>query len=116
MTKEDRLDKQYLLDISDAIDSIYDFLDNKTKEDFESSYLLQSAIIRQFEIIGEAASRLSDNLKEEFTDISWKNVIGMRHKMIHDYFEVSIDVVWDTIQNDLNGLKLQIDRIIKEIK
>lgn len=116
MTKESRLDKQYLLDISDAIFSIHDFLRGKTKSEFEKSYLLQSAVIRQFEIIGEAASRLSNNLKERFTDVRWSDVIGMRHKMIHDYFEVSIDVVWDTIQNDLSDLKLQIDRIIKELK
>ena len=115
MTKESRSDKQYLIDISDAIDSIGDFLNGNSKEKFEKSYLLQSAVIRQFEIVGEAASRLSSNLKEKFKNVRWNDVVGMRHKMIHDYFEVSIDIVWDTAKNDLNGLKLQIKKILKEL-
>lgn len=116
MTKESRSDKQYLLDISDAIDSIKDFLVDNSEEDFGRSDLLQSAVIRQFEIIGEAASRLSNDLKEKFKNVKWNDVVGMRHKMIHDYFEVSIDIVWDTAKNDLDNLQSQIQKILKELK
>ena len=115
MTKESRSDKQYLLDISDAIDSVEDFLANISKEKFENSYLLQSAVFRQFEIIGEAASRLTNDLKKRFKNVKWNDVVGMRHKMIHDYFEVSIDIVWDTAKNDLNSLQSQIKKILKEL-
>lgn len=104
-----------MLDISDAIESIKDFLIGGSKEEFEKSYLLQSAVIRQFEIIGEAASRLSIGLKEKFMDVKWSDVVGMRHKMIHDYFEVSIDVVWDTVKIDLDSLQSQIKKILKEL-
>jgi len=73
---------------------------------------LQSAVIRQFEIIGEAASRITDNTKGRSADLNWSDIIGMRHKMIHDYFEVSIDVTWDTAKNDLPILKDQIKKVL----
>jgi uncharacterized protein with HEPN domain len=85
MTKEKRTDKQYLLDIGDAIASVNDFLGKASKKDFDDNYLLQSAVFRQFEIIGEAASRLSSDVKTQHKEINWREVIGMRHKMIHDY-------------------------------
>jgi len=114
MTKDKRTDRQYLLDIIDAVDSVSDFLKNQSRKNFEASYLLQSAVIRQFEIIGEAASRITIPTKMK-SDINWQDVIGMRHKMIHDYFEVSIDVTWDTAANDLVNLKSQIEKILSEL-
>lgn len=114
MMKDKRTDRQYLLDIIDAIDSINDFLKGKSRDEFEKSYLLQSAVIRQFEIIGEAASKITEPTMMS-SAVNWQDVIGMRHKMIHDYFEVSIDVTWDTAANDLAGLKAQIEKILSEL-
>jgi len=114
MTKEKRTDKQYLLDIGDAIDSVANFLGETIKEDFDNNYMLQSAVFRQFEIIGEAASRLSSGIKTKHKEIIWQEVIGMRHKMIHDYFEVSVDIVWNTAKSDLPILKKQVENILKE--
>lgn len=112
MTKEKRTDKRYLQDIYDAIESINDFLKRKDKKTFEGDYLLQSAVFRQFEIIGEAASRLSKDFRKQHQEISWEKIIGMRHKMIHDYFEVSIDVVWNTYKIDLPVLKKEITLLL----
>ena len=114
MTKEKRIDKQYLLDMVDAIDNVANFLGKVSKEDFDNNYMLQSAVFRQFEIIGEAASRLSSALKVKHKEINWQEVIGMRHKMIHDYFEVSVDIVWNTAKSDLPILRKQIKNILKE--
>ena len=114
MTKEARTDKQFLLDIIDAIESVDEFLLDQTKAEFENNYMLQSAVIRQFEIIGEAAGKLSRGLTTSHREIDWHKVTGMRHKMIHDYFEVSIDVVWNTIQEDLPILIRQIKKILEE--
>jgi uncharacterized protein with HEPN domain len=113
MTKERRNDKQYLLDICDAIDSINDFLMKKSKKEFYDSYMLQSAVFRQFEIIGEAASRLSSVIAKIDDDIIWKDVVGMRHKMIHDYFEVSVEITWNAAKNDIKPLKSKIKKILK---
>ena len=104
-----------MLDIIDAIQSINDFLLGISKEEFENNYEKQSAIIRQFEIIGEAASRISSVIKDQNKEINWRDVIGMRHKMIHDYFEVSVDVTWNSSKNDINPLKSQIEKILKEL-
>lgn len=113
MTKDERTDRQYLLDIVDAIDSVTDFLKDKNKSEFEDSYLLQSAVIRQFEIIGEAASRITDSTRAKIAGLNWSDIIGMRHKMIHDYFEVNIAVTWDTAKNDLTDLKDQIQKMLQ---
>lgn len=102
-----------MLDIVDAINSINDFLLGISKEQFENNYEKQSAVFRQFEIIGEAASRISPNTKNKYNEINWQDIVGMRHKMIHDYFEVSIDVTWITSKNDLELLKSQIELVIK---
>lgn len=102
-------------DIFDAITSIEEFLTGITKENFEESYLIQSAVFRQFEIIGEAASKLSDTIIANNKNIEWKKVIGIRHKMIHDYFEVSVNIVWDTARSKLPVLKSQIKKILKEL-
>lgn len=113
MIKEKRTDKQYLLDMCDAIKSANEFLGKASQKDFEGDYMLQSAVFRQFEIIREAASRLSADLTRQHDKINWQEVIGMRHKMIHDYFEVSVDIVWNTAKNDLPVLKEQIEDILK---
>lgn len=104
-----------ICDILDAITSIEDFLTGVTKKRFEESYMIQSAVFRQFEIIGEAASKLSSTIITNNKNVEWKKVVGIRHKMIHDYFEVSVDVVWDTAQNGLPVLKTQIEKILKEL-
>ena len=114
MIKERRTDKQYLLDILDAIESIGDFLKNVNRKDFDQNYMLQSAVFRQFQIIGEAASRLTSDFKENHMEIDWQKIVGMRHKMIHDYFEVSLDIVWNTIEIDLPKLKKDIKKLLNK--
>lgn len=116
MTKDKRSDRFYLLDILDAIDHIEAFLNGKSRADFEESYLLQCAVIKQFEIIGEASSRITEHTRARGSDISWQDIIGMRHKMIHDYFEVDIDIAWNTATNDLATLKSQIAKILAELQ
>jgi len=67
--------------------------------------LIVDGVIREIEIIGEAAKRLSDSLKGKYPDIPWKDVCGMRDRLIHDYFGVDLDDVWRTAQEDLGDLK-----------
>lgn len=115
MTKENRTDKQLIGDILDAITSIENFLTGVTEENFEESYMIQSAVFRQFEIIGEAASKLSVAITTNHKDVEWKKIVGIRHKMIHDYFEVSVSIVWDTAQKQIPILKSQIEKVNKEL-
>ena len=74
------------------------------------------AAIRNLEIIGEAAKNIPEDIKSKYPEIPWKAIAGMRDKLIHSYFGVSLSIVWETIKNDLPTLKYQIERILKELE
>lgn len=106
-------DSLRLSHIVEATDHVADFIKGVSEEEFCNDYEKQSAVIRQFEIIGEAASKLSTPFKEQHAQIDWPKVIGMRHKMIHDYFEVDTKIVWTTATDDVAPLKSAIEKIIE---
>jgi uncharacterized protein with HEPN domain len=84
-----------------------------TFEDFNSNELIQDAVIRNIEIIGEATKKISKDLKSQYREIPWKEMSGMRDKLIHDYFGVDVDVVWKTVTEDIPYLKSLIVKIDK---
>ena len=90
-------DPVYLKHILDAIAKIEEYTERIEYEDFTEKTLVQDGVIRQIEIMGEATKRLSTDFRKEHSDIPWKDIAGMRDKLIHDYFGVDIDTVWDTI-------------------
>ena len=104
--------KWRLTHIIEAIEYIEEFIKDVKREQFFKDYEKQSAVIRQFEIIGEAANNLTADLIDKNSQIDWREVISMRNAMIHDYFEVNVDVVWDTIKEDLPKLKSQISSML----
>jgi len=109
-------DKAYLKHILDAISNIEKFIEGIEKEDFLSNVEKQYAVLRGLEIIGEATKNLSEKLKAKYPQIPWKEIVGMRDKLIHQYFGVNLDLVWETIKTKLPELKNQILRILKEIE
>lgn len=104
-------DEIYLLHIKDAIKKIDIYVNNLDFEEFRKKLIVQDAVIRQFEIIGEAAKRLSEDFKNHNSNIPWKYIIGMRNRLIHNYFGVDIDTVWETIVKDIPNLKKEINEI-----
>lgn len=89
-----RNEKLLLKDILESIDKIFDYTKNISKEDFLSDEKTKDAVVRNFEVIGEAASKLSEELKAKHSDIDWRGVIGLRNVLIHDYFGVDYNIVW----------------------
>ena len=96
-----------------CIDKIQEYTKNLTAHDFNNSELIQDAVIRNIEIIGEATKKISKDLKSQYREIPWKEMSGMRDKLIHDYFGVDVDVVWKTVNEDIPYLKSLIENIDK---
>ena len=96
-----------------CIDKIQEYTKNLTAQEFNNNELIQDAVIRNIEIIGEATKKISKDLKSQYRDIPWKEMSGMRDKLIHDYFGVDVDVVWKTVNEDIPYLKSLIENIDK---
>lgn len=106
-------DQTYLLHVRDAIAQILSYTVCGETE-FQKNRQVQDAVIRNFEIIGEAVKHVSDELRNRHSEIPWKQIAGMRDEMIHEYFGVDLTIVWDTVQNDLLKLKRTIDQLLAE--
>ena len=76
------------------------------------NYLVQDGVIRQIEIIGEATKKLSTGIRERYSEIPWKDIAGMRDKLVHDYFGVDLAAVWDTVKKDIPALKSRLGNIV----
>lgn len=77
--------------------------------------MIQDAVVRNFEIIGEATKRLSQDLRQAYPDIQWQQIAGLRDVLIHDYLRVDLDEVWGIIERDLPELKGKIEEILQEL-
>jgi len=108
-----KLDKIYLLNILDAIKRIDKYLKGVSLAAFLKNTEKQDAVIRNIEIIGEAANSLSKNFQSKHKDIPWRNIVDMRNKLIHDYDSVDYGIVWDVYSSKLPLLKKQLSALIK---
>lgn len=113
--RERRRDKLRLQHILDACDAVIQFMTGKLEEDLVRDKLLVSGVTRQIEIIGEAANMLTTELRAEHPEVPWKQIIGMRHKIIHEYFAVQTDTVWDVVKNDIPVLRDQVAAIVRSM-
>lgn len=104
--------KIFLGHILECIKIIKGYIKDVSKDDFEKDIQLQDAIIRRIEIIGEAAKNISEEFKEEHSEIPWHKMIGIRNTVIHEYFGVKIGVVWDVCKKSINELESVIQKIV----
>jgi len=110
MSKDDTV---FLKHILDAIDLISSYLKGKNYEEFEDNRMLQDAVIREIEIMGEATKNLSLEFRNKYSEIPWRQIAGMRDKLIHGYFGVDLGAVWDTATKDIPLLKEKLLEILK---
>ncbi|WP_373500743.1 DUF86 domain-containing protein [Desulfococcus sp.] len=110
--KKHRLIQDYLQDILDAMDKAAAFIGSMDFQAFSEDDKTLFAVIRSLEIIGEAAKKIPVPLRRRYGSIPWKNLTGMRDKLIHDYVGVSVDVVWQTVKNDIPSVRQELARVL----
>lgn len=107
-----RRDPAYLLDILLAAQTAREFIAPLTWEESQASRLHQQAIIKSLETVGEAAGQVSAATRAELPELPWVEMIGMRHRLVHAYFDVDLRKVGDTVQQDLPHLIAVLERIV----
>lgn len=105
-------DKVYIQHILESIELIEQYVAENTKDSFISQPQLQDAVLRRLEIIGEATKNVSADVKEQHPDVPWRLMAGMRDILIHHYFGVDIDLVWNTVKKDLPQVKQLLEAIL----
>lgn len=106
-------DLLYLSNIQNCIQRIESYT-VEGKEKFLETPMIQDAVIRNFEIIGEATKRLSPELKSTYPDVAWKQIAGLRDILIHDYLKVNLHRVWGIIEQNLPQLKQTVEKILQQ--
>jgi len=108
MKKTDIVRLRHMLDAAREIRS---FIKGRSEDDLKRDRILTLALVKEIEIIGEAASKVSQEAREQIPDIEWRDVIGMRNRLIHVYFEIDEDILWDTILYDIPKLIEELDKL-----
>lgn len=111
---KNRTPKLFFQDILESIDKIFDYISKIEYEDFRHNNMIIDAVIRNFEIIGEAAKHIPEEYKEKYPDLPLKEMTGMRNVLIHDYLGIDYQYIWQTIKDDLPQLRIVIAKIIRE--
>jgi len=113
--KKEKDPKIFLQHILESIDRIEKNADTLSWEKFKDSVNTQDIITRRLEIIGEAVKNLPDSFRKKYPVIPWKKIAGMRNILVHEYFEVDVDLVWKISKKDIPKLKKQIAGLLKKI-
>jgi len=98
----------------DAAHEAVTFAQGQTRADLESDRMLVLALVKAVEIIGEAAYQVSQATREQLPEIPWEDIIGMRHRLVHAYFDINLDILWRTVQDDLPPLLEKLREIRRE--
>ncbi len=98
MRKDDLIRLRHMLD---AAEEAIGFAQGRERRDLDQDRRLALALVKEIEIIGEAAYQTSDETRARFQDIPWDDIVGMRHRLVHAYFDINLDILWKTVQEDL---------------
>lgn len=103
--------KLFVEDILESIELIEEFVKDMKLEDFKEDRKTIDAVVRNFEIIGEASKYIPDDVKNKFQKVDWKAIVGLRNRIAHEYFGISLKIVWEIIERELPILKKQMKEI-----
>jgi uncharacterized protein with HEPN domain len=109
MTRNDAVFLRHMLD---AIDRVVEATSRTTLEQFQRDWIVQDAIIRELQVLGEAAGRVAKELADRNPEIPWKEITGLRHKLVHDYFVVDLEVVWATATVDVPTVRSSVQTLL----
>ncbi len=104
----------YIQDMLESIEYITEDTKGLSEKEFSPARIVQQAVVRNIEVIGEAAQQLPKEFKTGYRTIPWRKIAATRNKIIHEYFGLKIDVIWKTIQDDLPELKGQLEQVLKD--
>jgi uncharacterized protein with HEPN domain len=109
MQKDDRIRLQHMLD---AATEALEFVEGRTRSDLDRDRMLALSLVKELEIIGEAAIKVSGETRSQNSTIPWQDISGMRNRLIHAYFDVNLDILWSTVTKDLPVLKAELEKIL----
>ncbi len=112
-TRDTRL---MLREILESIAAIRSYLGGVEKEEFINNAQLQDAVIRRLEIIGEAANQIPEQVKTQHSEIEWRVITAMRNRLIHGYFSVNTEIVWNTARQSLSTLEAQVQALLNDLE
>jgi uncharacterized protein with HEPN domain len=111
MRREDLIRLQHM---RDAAREALSFVGPRTREDFARDRMLALAVLKSVEIIGEAASKVSDESRSAIPELAWKEMVGIRHRLVHGYFDIDFDRVWNTVRDDLPELAERLEAFLSQ--
>jgi uncharacterized protein with HEPN domain len=109
MHKDDEIRLRHMLDAAREAQS---FTQGQSRKDLDLSRMLVLALVKDIEIVGEAAARVSEDVQPSHREIPWADIIGMRHRLIHAYFEINLDILWETVVTDLPPLIASLEKVL----
>ena len=110
MQHNDRVRLQHMFDAAKEAEG---FSTGKSRIDLDNDRMLTLSLVKLIEIIGEAASGITAECRDRYPEIPWLDIIGMRHRLIHAYFDVNLDIVWATVSDDLPPLSAALEEILR---
>jgi uncharacterized protein with HEPN domain len=113
MSPDDRVRLGHILG---AIDSASRFIAGRRRDDLDTDQMLVFALVRAVEIVGEAAAKVSAEGRAELPDVRWSSIVGMRNRLIHGYFAVDLDILWQTVTGALATLETQIRQVVPDLE
>lgn len=116
MPKEKRKYIHFIEDIANAVKKIERYTNNLDYEEFSDNEMAVDAVIRNFEVIGEAVNNIPNEVKKKFPDVEWSEAVGFRNVLIHNYFGLDLESIWDTIKKNIPNLKKHVTKVLESEK